>query len=52
MRVEQVLVTDGLAQDAADEAEVGQMVGVDAAHGVRLVGRTVSGSGKESVVLR
>jgi len=51
MGVEQVLVADGLAQDAADEAEVGEMVRVDAAHGVWLVGRPVSSSGKESVVL-
>jgi hypothetical protein len=51
MRVEQVLVTDGLAKDAADEAEVGQVVGVDTRHGVGLVGGAVRSSSEESVVL-
>jgi hypothetical protein len=52
VRVQEVVVAQGLPQDATNKAEMRQVVRIDAGGGVGLVGGPVRGDGEESIVLR
>ena len=49
VRVHEVSVADGLADDPADELEVGQVIWVDVAIGVGLEGHAVPGGDEQHV---